>query len=179
MPDIRPSDRIRGVRRVRLTPFADERGSFVEIFRKEWFPERTWTDVQANRSDSRKDVLRGLHYHRHQVDYWIPVRGRFRVGLVDLRRGSPTRGSTEMLELDAGQPAGLFIPVGVAHGFLALTDATLHYIVDGYYDATDEHGVAWNDPDLGIDWDIERPVLSPRDQGNPRLHAISEDVLPA
>lgn len=178
MPDIQPSAQIRGVARVRLTPFQDERGRFVETFRKEWFPERGWTDVQTNRSDSRRGVLRGLHYHLRQIDYWIPAQGRLRVGLYDLRRGSPTRGRAEVLELDAADPCGLFVPVGVAHGFLALTDATLNYIVDAYYDATDELGVAWNDPVMGIDWGTEDPVLSPRDRGNPLLAAIPEDALP-
>jgi dTDP-4-dehydrorhamnose 3,5-epimerase len=73
---------------------------------------------------------------------------------------------------------GLFIPIGVAHGFLALTDATLTYVVDNYYDGRDEFGVAWNDPDLGLDWGTSTPTISPRDQANPRLRDIPAAALP-
>jgi dTDP-4-dehydrorhamnose 3,5-epimerase len=73
---------------------------------------------------------------------------------------------------------GLFIPIGVAHGFLALVNSTLTYLVNEYYDGADELGVAWNDPDLGLDWGIEEPVLSPRDLRNPRLRDIPPDLLP-
>lgn len=74
---------------------------------------------------------------------------------------------------------GLFIPTGVAHGFLALTDATLAYIVDSYYEGgRDENGVAWNDPDIGLDWGVPKPVISDRDAGNPNLRDISPKQLP-
>jgi dTDP-4-dehydrorhamnose 3,5-epimerase len=175
---VRESERIAGVKIVSLTEFADERGRFLETFRRSWFPERTWDHVQANRSDSRKDVLRGLHFHHHQVDYWYLVGGRIRVGLHDLRRSSPTRGASETLVMGMDDPVGVFVPVGVAHGFLALEDSTLTYLVDEYYDASDEHGVAWNDPDVGIDWGIDEPLLSARDVANPRLREIPEDALP-
>ena len=73
---------------------------------------------------------------------------------------------------------GLFIPIGVAHGFVTLTDATLTYIVDNYYDSTDEFGVIWNDPALNIDWGIETPILSDRDTKNPRFQDIPSTDLP-
>ena len=176
--EIRESSAIKDVKTVPLAVFEDERGAFQETFRKEWFPEREWSDVQSNRSVSRKGVLRGLHYHLHQVDYWYPVSGQIRVGLYDLRRGSPTRGAREVLEMTADEPFGLFVPVGVAHGFLAVTDASLAYLVDNYYDGSDEHGIAWNDPEIGIDWGVKDPILSPRDLGNPLLANLPEDVLP-
>ena len=178
MPAIRDSRRIRGVRFVELESLADPRGRFQETFRKEWFPERTWDVVQANRSDSREGVLRGLHYHLRQVDYWIPLAGRLRIGLYDLRLGSPTRGEREVMELDASRPVGVFVPVGVAHGFLALTEATLFYLVDAYYDGSDERGIRWDDPEVGIDWGRADPVLSPRDTTNPALSALPENELP-
>ena len=99
MPDIVESNVIAGLKTVTLTEFADSRGRFVETFRKEWFPERTWEIVQANRSDSAEHVLRGLHFHHHQVDYWYPLRGRIRVGLYDLRKSSPTRGGGVVMGL--------------------------------------------------------------------------------
>ena len=179
MAQIVPLDAVHGVKTAHLRVFGDSRGRFLETFRKEWFPERSWDIVQANRSDSAAGVLRGLHYHFHQVDYWTVLRGRIRVGLYDLRRSSPTHGAGAVLEMSEDDPAGLFIPVGVAHGFLGITDCSLAYLVDNYYDDTDEHGVAWNDPDIGLDWGIAEPVLSDRDRANRPLRGISPDELPA
>lgn len=178
MATIRESSIIRDVKFAHLQEFADTRGRFVETFRREWFPERTWEQVQGNRSDSKAGVLRGLHYHLRQIDYWYAVAGTIRVVLLDVRPNSPSCGKHEILEIGDANPVGVFVPVGVAHGFLALTDATLTYLVDQYYDNTDERGVAWDDPDLGIDWGIADPILSPRDQENPRLRDIPRDELP-
>jgi dTDP-4-dehydrorhamnose 3,5-epimerase len=72
----------------------------------------------------------------------------------------------------------LFIPPGVAHGFLAVTDLTLGYLVDRYFDGSDEWGIAWNDPELGIDWPATDPVLSERDRNNPRLAEALRDPIP-
>ncbi|MGD2077186.1 MAG: dTDP-4-dehydrorhamnose 3,5-epimerase [Chloroflexota bacterium] len=178
MPVINESSTIPGVYMVRLRPFADDRGRFVEIFRKEWFPQRAWDVVQSNRSESAAGVLRGLHYHHHQVDYWHVVRGTIRAALVDLRRKSPAFGSSEIVEMGQEDMLGLYIPVGVAHGFISLTPATLLYFVDNYYDGADEFGVAWDDPALGLDWPVEAPIVSERDVNNPRLRDIPQDLLP-
>ena len=94
---IREAPEIQGVKLVALTPHPDARGRFLETFRKSWFPERTWETLQGNLSRSRAGVLRGLHYHFTQVDYWVPVEGRARVGLYDLRKQSPTRGGRLVL----------------------------------------------------------------------------------
>jgi len=167
---------ILGVQTVPLQPFGDDRGRFMETFRKEWFPSVNWDRLQSNRSDSSAGVLRGLHYHFKQVDYWLAVRGRIRVGLVDLRRSSPTYLKSASLDMGEDNPLGLFIPEGVAHGFAALTDCTLMYIVNNYYDGgADEFGIAWNDPGANIDWGIASPALSPRDQANPLI----ADIPPA
>ncbi len=178
MAEIIPSGIIHGVKLVQFRIFADNRGLFMETFRTEWFPERSWNVLQGNRSMSEAGVLRGLHYHHHQVDYWQVVSGRIRVGLADLRRTSPSYLATAMLELDASSPTGLFIPTGVAHGFLAQTSAILTYLVDNYYTGSDELGVAWNDPTLGLAWQVEQPVLSDRDRQNPFLADIAVDALP-
>ena len=82
------------------------------------------------------------------------------------------------MELTAEEPLGLFIPVGVAHGFLALTDASLAYLVDNYYDGTDEHGVAWNDPEIALPWGVDTPILSERDADNPLLEDVPAGNLP-
>lgn len=178
MAEIIASTQIEGVKIARLKAFGDERGRFLETFRKDWFPERSWEIVQTNRSDSRAGVLRGLHYHFHQVDYWYVPHGRIRVGLADLRRASPTVGASQVIEIGDDLDLGVFIPSGVAHGFYALTDATLTYLVDNYYDGTDEFGVAWDDPDLAVPWDVRDPILSGRDRANPRWAAIAEAHLP-
>ena len=178
MPEITDSQLIEGVQIVALRAFGDDRGRFLETFRKEWFPQRSWTRVQSNVSYSKAGVLRGLHYHFHQVDYWFCVNGTVQVALADLRPDSRTFRQTEILEIGENNNKGVFIPVGVAHGFLALSDAVLTYNVDNYYDNTDEHGVAWNDPDLAVDWNHDAPQLSERDHYNLLLADLPVDRLP-
>jgi dTDP-4-dehydrorhamnose 3,5-epimerase len=175
MIKITESDVIAGVKFVGFHVWV---GRFLETFRKEWFPERSWEIVQTNCSYSKANVLRGLHYHRRQVDYWFVPQGTIRVALVDLRRSSPTQSASQTLEIGEDNPTGVFIPVGIAHGFVALTDATLTYLVDNFYDGSDEHGVAWNDPTLGIDWGLSDPVLSSRDRRNSLLGEIPTYQLP-
>src|SRR5450759_4210503 len=120
----------------------DDRGSFVETYRREWFPCGREM-IQGNRGDRQRGCVVGLHYHLHQADYWYVPFGRARVVLHDLRVGSSTEGATEVFDL--GEPAegdnvhaSAFIPPGVAHGFASLTDMTITYLVDGYYNAADE-----------------------------------------
>ncbi len=179
MPEISASEVIDGSKFVALRAYSDERGRFLETFRKEWFPERSWERMQTNVSYSKMGVLRGLHFHYHQVDYWFCARGTIQVALADLRPDSPTFRKTETVEIGEENPLGIFIPVGVAHGFLALTEAALAYNVDNYYDSTDEHGVAWDDPELAVDWGIVAPLLSERDRSNPRLAELSAGRLPS
>jgi dTDP-4-dehydrorhamnose 3,5-epimerase len=154
-----------------LTPIDDERGSFAETYRREWLPAGSREMVQANLSRSTAGVLRGMHYHRAQSDYWVVVEGTAFVGLLDLRAGSPTQGARQELEMDGQRPTGLFIPPGVAHGFFARSDLVLLYLVDATYHASqpDEHGIAWDDPELGIGWPGPTPRVSDRDRGNPSL----------
>lgn len=175
----RESAQIAGLFTVAIPAFGDERGQFMETFRLEWFPQVNWAKLQTNRSDSKAGVLRGLHYHHHQVDYWYVPRGLVRVGLVDLRPASPTYRATQTLEIGDGNNMGVFIPTGVGHGFVTLTDATLTYVVNQYYDGgKDENGVAWNDPELAVPWNYDTPFLSPRDQQNLRLRDIPVSNLP-
>lgn len=97
------------------------------------------------------------------------------MALVDLRSGSPTEGGVMTLRLTGGEPRGVFIPPGVAHGFFAETDLVLEYLTDRYFDGSDEHGVAWDDPGLGIRWPTTRPIMSERDQSNPSLEDVRRD----
>lgn len=179
LPDsIQALDAIQGVFLAHIETYADERGAFMETFRREWFPWVNWDHLQSNCSISRANVLRGLHYHHHQIDYWFVTGGTIRVGLADLRPSSPTFKSTYTVELGENHRIGVFIPSGVAHGFYAVTDAVLTYLINNYYDGTDEYGVAWDDPDLALDWQVKTPLLSKRDACNPRLRDISLSELP-
>jgi dTDP-4-dehydrorhamnose 3,5-epimerase len=103
--------------------------------------------------------------------------------LHDLRVGSPTDGKTLTIDLGRDDDGthdhrGVFIPPGVAHGFAALTDMTMTYLVDGYYNPADELGVAWDDPAIGADWGVTDPVLSERDRTNPRRDALDPGRRP-
>jgi dTDP-4-dehydrorhamnose 3,5-epimerase len=177
VPHINESDRIKDVCIVRPDRHGDERGVLIETYRRSWFPLGREM-VQANRADRQAGSIVGLHYHLHQADYWTVPHGRARVVLHDLREGSPTDGATLSLDVDAANAIGVFIPPGVAHGFASLTDLTIAYMVDSYYNPTDELGVAWDDPDIAADWGIAAPVLSTRDQANPSRRELGAAVRP-
>ncbi|MFN2606648.1 MAG: dTDP-4-dehydrorhamnose 3,5-epimerase family protein [Acidimicrobiales bacterium] len=177
MAEVVESPTIAGVHVVTPTPFGDPRGRFVETYRRSWFPDGREM-VQANRSDKVAGSVVGLHYHLQQADYWYVPRGRAQVVLHDLRDGSPTRGATLHLEIGDANEQGVYIPPGVAHGFAALTDMTITYLVDQYYSPDDELGVAWDDPDVGADWGVTDPVLSRRDQANPRVADLPHGSRP-
>ncbi|MFM8563374.1 MAG: dTDP-4-dehydrorhamnose 3,5-epimerase family protein [Acidimicrobiia bacterium] len=166
MPKVTASDKIDGVWVVEPTIHGDQRGLFIETYRREWFPNGREM-LQGNRSNKQKGALVGLHYHMHQADYWYAPVGTIRVVLHDLREGGPTDGATQVLEISGENHMGVYIPPGVAHGFSALTDVVMTYLVDGYYNPADELGVAWNDPVIGADWGVAEPIMSERDRTNP------------
>ena len=166
MPRIAESELISDVFTVDPEGHGDSRGRFYETYRRSWFPLGREM-VQGNRSDKAAGAVVGLHYHLHQADYWLCPQGVARVVLHDLREGSRTEGATQMLEISGENCRGVFIPPGVAHGFASLTDLTLTYLVDSYYNPEDELGVAWDDPEIGADWGVTDPILSARDQENP------------
>jgi len=182
MAEVQESDTIAGVYVVTPRIHRDERGMFVETYRREWFPQGREM-IQANRGDRAAGCIVGLHYHLHQADYWYVPFGLARVVLHDLRAGSATDGATLTLDLGA-EPGGahdhrgVFIPPGVAHGFASLSDMTITYLVDGYYNQADELGVAWDDPAVDADWGVADPVLSERDRANPRRADIPAGVQP-
>lgn len=177
MAELERSPVIEGVVVVTPRVFADDRGMFVETFRQEWVPGAP-PMVQANRADRQRGCLVGLHFHRHQADYWYVPFGRALVALHDLREGGPTDGASVTLEIGPHDHRGVYIPPGVAHGFYALTDLTITYLVDNYYDPDDELGVAWDDPALGIDWPDRSPILSERDRTNPLRADIPAELRP-
>jgi dTDP-4-dehydrorhamnose 3,5-epimerase len=165
---------IEGVILTELTAHGDARGYFVETWRQEWFPDG-FAPVQANRADRAAGSVTGLHYHLHQADWWYFTSGRARFVLHDLREGSATKGQTMARDID-GEHLGIYVPPGVAHGFSAISDVTLSYLVDQYYDVSDENGLAWDDPDLAIDWGVSDPIVTQRDSTNPRLAELPQVV---
>lgn len=179
-----PMSRLPGVFYGRLNRTADSRGSFVEIWRASTFgdldkmatglPDARF--VQANLSTSAAGVLRGLHYHRRQLDYWTVIGGRALVALVDVRPVVADLAAHAIVEIrELGEGETVTIPTGVAHGFLALEPLQLLYLVTNEYDGTDELGFAWDDPAVGVPWPAApgtpdgRPILSDRDRSNPTL----------
>lgn len=170
MATVRPCEAVAGVVLVEPVVHGDDRGYLVEAYRREWLPEGAAEMVQVNRVERRRGTLVGLHWHRRQADYWYVVGGPARVVLHDLRAGSPTEGATWSADLGAPPHphTGLYIPPGVAHGFAALGDVTMTYMVDRYYDPSDELGVAWDDAEVAADWGVADPILSERDRTNPR-----------
>jgi dTDP-4-dehydrorhamnose 3,5-epimerase len=177
VPKIEQSTTIGGVWIVEPEGHGDERGRFYETYRRSWFPLGREM-VQGNRSDKAAGAVVGLHYHLHQADYWLCPRGQARVVLHDLRQGSATEGATQVLVISEQDCRGVFIPPGVAHGFASITDLTLTYMVDQYYNPDDELGVAWDDPEIGADWGFHDPILSTRDQKNPRRADIDPALRP-
>ncbi len=176
MTTISQSESIEDVFFVKPDVFSDERGLFVETYRKEWFPEKREM-LQANRADRQKGCIVGLHYHLLQADYWYVPFGTARVILHDLRAKSSTNGSTISVDLGlrpdgSHDHSGIYIPPGVAHGFGAITDMTITYLVDSYYNPLDELGVAWDDPEINANWGIRNPILSERDQNNPQRKTV-------
>lgn len=169
---------IAGVYVVTPQVFGDPRGQFVETYRREWVPGAREM-IQSNRADRRAGALVGLHYHLHQADYWYVPFGTARMVLHDLRVGGPTDGRSFVLDLSGENHLGVYIPPGVAHGFAALTDMTITYLVDGYYNPADELGLAWNDPHVTADWGFNDPVLSDRDRSNPLREHIEPRLLPS
>lgn len=159
-----------------LTRHGDERGGFTETYRQSWFDGPAM--VQGNRSDSAAGTIRGLHFHRQQADYWLCMRGRILVCLHDLRVGSPSEGVTQGIVLEGTTSAGIYIPPGVLHGFGALEDSTLTYLVDNYYDSTDEFGVRYDDPRIAFAWPIADPILSERDEQCPTIADLAPDEIP-
>jgi dTDP-4-dehydrorhamnose 3,5-epimerase len=162
---------IDGVKVTQPKVWGDGRGAFFEAFRASWFSDRQkW--VQWNVSKSSGNVVRGLHFHKLQTDYWVVTEGKMEVALVDLRPQSKTKSVAKCITLDAAKPQGLYIPPGVLHGYRIVTDATVMYLVDVEYTGKDEYGVRWNDPALGLPahwYGGEAPTISNRDAAAPML----------
>ena len=158
--------------------FQDQRGFFLETYQEHRYVNVGINDkfVQDNHSHSKKGVLRGLHFqiNRPQAQLVTVIQGHvFDVG-VDLRPNSKTFGKWHGVELSSGKKNQVYLAPGFAHGFCVLSDTVdLHYKVSLKYDASDEGGLLWNDPDLAIKWPIEDPIITTRDNSYPRLSELN------
>jgi len=181
MPEALPT-KLDGVVLLEPTVHGDERGFFVETFSRDAWAELGVDAefVQHNHSRSAKGTLRGLHFQTDpgQAKLLRCPRGSILDVAVDLRRDSPSFGEWEAHVLDDQRHHQLYVPIGFAHGFVVLSDvADVAYLVSSYYDPATEAGIAWDDPDVGVDWRVSEPLLSERDKTAPRLSEI-EGSLP-
>jgi dTDP-4-dehydrorhamnose 3,5-epimerase len=151
--------------------FSDERGWFFESFNQKVFNELTNTStnfVQDNQSCSKKNVIRGLHFQAPpyaQGKLVSVIKGKVIDVAVDIRKNSPTYGKHVSIELSSENKLMLWIPEGFAHGFVALEDDTIFsYKCTNYYNKESEGTLQWNDPDLQIDWTIDKEILSEKDK---------------
>lgn len=163
--------------------FGDERGYFFESFNAERFFAHTGVDVhfvQDNESRSKRGVLRGLHFQRApyaQAKLVRVVKGRVLDVAVDIRKDSPTFGRYVAVELSGDNKRQLFIPKGFAHGYMVLEEDTIfQYKCDAYYHPAAEGGIAWDDPQIGIEWPLPEGeiILSERDKNRPLLSELCE-----
>lgn len=162
---------IEGLLILRARIFEDDRGSFFESFNQRQFSEWVGSDhtfVQDNQSISKKGVVRGLHLQRPpyaQGKLVRVVKGRVVDVAVDVRPASSTYGKHYAIELSADEPLMFWIPPGFAHGFSVLEDDSVFlYKCTHYYHKESEMCIAWNDADLHIDWKVETPIVSEKDQ---------------
>ena len=180
MPQSLPT-KLEGVVLVAPDVHGDERGFFVETFSRDaWAGLGVAVEfVQQNHSRSRRGTLRGIHFQTEpgQAKLIRCARGEILDVAVDLRRGSPTYGQWEAHVLDDVSHHQLFVPVGFGHGFAVLSEeADVCYQVSSLYDPATEAGIAWDDPDVGIDWRLAEPLLSERDKTAPRLADVADSL---
>lgn len=160
------------------TVYTDERGVFFETFNRTIFEAHGLPTefVQDNQSFSKKGVVRGLHFQREPFAQGKLVRvivGRVIDVAVDIRPNSPTFGQYETIELDAVSQNMFYVPAGFAHGFVALEDSIFCYKCTNLYHKASEGGIVWNDTDLRIDWQINNPIVSEKDQQLPAFKPLS------
>jgi dTDP-4-dehydrorhamnose 3,5-epimerase len=170
-----------GVVLLEPTVFKDDRGFMVETFSRDRWAE-AGVDVefvQQNHSRSAKGTLRGIHFQVKpgQAKLVRCATGTVLDVAVDLRRDSPTFGEWESHVLDDVKHRQLFLPVGFGHGFAVLSDvADFTYQLSSLYNGETEEGIAWDDPDVGVDWQVGDPLLSDRDKTASSLAEIAETL---
>jgi dTDP-4-dehydrorhamnose 3,5-epimerase len=179
------STRLQGLVAIEPVAHGDERGFFCETYRREWHADAGIPPaeefIQDNHSRSRRGVVRGMHFH---VGAGVAklvrcARGRVLDVAVDLRRGSPTYAQWEAVELDDESMRMLYVPVGFAHGFCVLSEiADVLYKQTAYYDPQLERAIAWNDPEIAIEWPLPQSelIISDRDSNAPPLRDIAGEL---
>ena len=175
--------RIPGLLLIEPTVHGDERGFFLERYHAERYREAGIEAdfVQDNHSRSVRGTLRGLHFQRQRPQGKLveAVRGAIFDVAVDVRPGSKTFGQWEGTELSEDNHRQLWVPPGFAHGFCVLSEsADVLYKCTDTYQPSDEGGIVWDDPDVAIDWPVERPILSEKDRRLPHLAALAKGDLP-
>ncbi|RLM03739.1 dTDP-4-dehydrorhamnose 3,5-epimerase [Gibbsiella quercinecans] len=172
--------KIDGVKIIQPKVFGDARGFFLETFEKKRYQEMLNIDldfVQDNHSRSSKGVLRGLHFQKvnPQGKLVRVVRGEVFDVAVDIRPDSPTYGAWEGVLLSEENKTQFWVPPGLAHGFVVLSDtADFEYKCTDYYNPAHESCLLWNDPDVGIEWPIDNPLLSEKDKVGKRLKELAK-----
>jgi dTDP-4-dehydrorhamnose 3,5-epimerase len=162
--------------------YSDDRGFFLETYREEHLESQNIDVhfVQDNLSKSQRNTVRGLHYQieQQQDKLLMVMQGTILDVAVDVRQHSPTFGKYVAMELSAENKHQMFIPKGFAHGFSVLSEeALVYYKCSDYYYPEGERGLYWNDPTLDIDWKVTDPIISEKDQHQPRLSEIKEKDL--
>lgn len=173
--------RLAGLKLVVPRVFEDERGFFFECYSQDRYAgcgiEAAF--IQDNTSFSHQGTIRALHFQSDpgQAKLVSCSQGKIWDVAVDLRPGSPTFMQWEAVELDDKTHKQLFVPIGFAHGFCVLSDtARVNYKVSSLYNPKTECSIRWNDPDFKIDWPIQNPILSPRDQMSPFFKEVTHVV---
>jgi dTDP-4-dehydrorhamnose 3,5-epimerase len=172
-----------GLRLIEPTVHGDERGFFLESWSAGPYADAgvDCPFVQDNHSRSARGTLRGLHYQSSpgQAKLMRVASGRIFDVAVDIRPGSATFGKWQGVYLDSEQHHQLFVPVGFAHGFCVVSDiAEVMYKVSTPYDGPTECGLAWDDPDIGVQWPVDQPLLSPRDMQGESLASYRDRTQP-
>src|SRR5215471_10282590 len=174
---------LRGVCLIEPSVFEDERGFFFESYHEIKFAEIGIKDrfVQDNHAKSKKGTLRGLHYQitNPQAKLCRVIKGEVLDVVVDVRTGSPSFAKSESALLSDVNHRMIYVPAGFAHGYLVLSEmAEFLYKCSDFYRPEYERGLAWNDPQVAINWGIETPILSDKDRRNPLLSEIDRADLP-
>lgn len=173
--NIKPAS-ISGLYILERPTFEDERGFFKEVFHLDELEDvlgYKFKPVQLNHSMSLPNVIRALHAENwNKLVY--PVTGEMFSAVVDIRPDSSTFGKVEAFTFNSSNRSALFIPKGLANSICVIGAEPVNYIylVDAYYDGTDTRAIAWDDPDLNINWPISNPILSERDKNNPTLRKL-------
>ena len=177
------STSLKGMLLIEPSVFEDKRGFFMETYQKETYKELGIDSnfVQDNLSYSVRGTLRGLHYQlpHAQAKLVQVIKGEIFDVTVDIRRDSPTFGKWTGVHLSDENRRQLYIPGGFAHGFCVLSETAIFtYKCSDFYTPDSERGILWSDPDIGVDWPVENPVLSGKDRNYHYLTDVPPEYLP-